>query len=873
MSTSTHPPIGSSDHLVVESVLSLKNPKKTVYHYKKIWCYDKADISKLINDLQNAEWNNLIEAPNVDSATDFWNKTFLSLVNKHVPSKKLRSLKPKLPWITIREEQEIKLKHSLFRKYKNSGLQEDREAFRLQRNKVTQLLRKAERNYTITLFRSSRSTSSDTRFWSYIRSVTGKTHHRPIPNLITDAGTTLQNDMDKANAFNMFFQKQTDLQRNQPADPSNLPKNAEKFSFLCTSPSEVYDILVALPKKKAPGCDGITTDLLRLCAPGIAESLAILFNRSFSDGAFPSAWKLALVTPVFKKGNAAYPNNYRPISLLSAVGKVCEKIVHKKLYRFAAPLLSNHQSGFRKKDGSALQLTRLVQEWSEALDNSEYVGVIFFDLKKAFDKVWHTGLLIKLEAAGVTGRTLQWFRNYLSDRYQCVKVNNSISDPVLIHAGVPQGAILSPLLFILYMNDLTSVCAQDNVYGRINLFADDTSMYATHSDPRTLAVYLQDAADRLSQWFCTWSLTVNIEKTGLLILRRKGMQPISLSITLSGKTIKQVSKHKHLGLLLNSTLTWRDQVDTICSKAAQRIGLLYRLRRRLSKLALRSVYLTAVRPILEYAQLAWSGLSATDNRKLERLQRRAARLITGERLGEQSRGNIEHDLLLSRAGLSTLSSRRRVALCMLAFDLVHCRLPPHCTHFFQTWCPTKPERSNSLRPNTSNLIRLPKPNTSLIPRSPMYSAISLWNSLPNNFRTINARTTFHSALKEHFCWVYVHPLIPSHFFAVPVPCSLPNRCPCFIYIHPSIYSPPPPPPPSISFTPRHLFFISPFTLAVLLGYWARVENNNNNNNNNLRLEKSGLDSYITNSPSWSEALHFIDSAKFPFTLGLGLAFV
>ena len=186
---------------------------------------------------------------------------------------------------------------------------------------------------------------------------------------------------------------------------------------------------------------------------------------------------------------------------------------------------------------------------------------------------------------------------------------------------------------------------KDNVYGRINLFADDTSMYATHSDPRTLAVYLQDAADRLSQWFCTWSLTVNIEKTGLLILRRKAMQPISLSITLSGKTIQQVSKHKHLGLLLNSTLTWRDQVDTICSKAAQRIGLLYRLRRRLSKLALRSVYLTAVRPILEYAQLAWSGLSATDNRKLERLQRRAARLITGERLGEQSRGNNEHDLL------------------------------------------------------------------------------------------------------------------------------------------------------------------------------------------------------------------------------------
>ena len=135
-------------------------------------------------------------------------------------------------------------------------------------------------------------------------------------------------------------------------------------------------------RKKAPGCDGITTDLLRLCAPGIAESLAILFNRPFLDGAFPSAWKLALVTPVFKKGNAAHPNNYRPISLLSAVGKVCEKLFTKKLHRFAAPLLSNHQPSFCKKDGAALQLTRLVQEWSEAHDNSEYVGVVFFTLKR-----------------------------------------------------------------------------------------------------------------------------------------------------------------------------------------------------------------------------------------------------------------------------------------------------------------------------------------------------------------------------------------------------------------------------------------------------------------------------------------------------------
>ena len=168
---------------------------------------------------------------------------------------------------------------------------------------------------------------------------------------------------------------------------------------------------------------------------------------------------------------------------------------------------------------------------------------------------------------------------------------------------------------------------------------------------------------------------------------------------------------------------------------------------------------------------------------------------------------------------------------MLAFDFVHCRLPPYCRLFFQTWCPTKLERSISLRPNTSKLIRLPKPNTCLIHHSPMYSAISLWNSLPNAFRTINARTTFHSALKEHSSWVYVHLLIFPPFLASPEPCSLSNRCLIDASNHLLFHPPPPPQPPSPSLLDTS-FYTSPFTLAVLLGYWARVDNNNNSNNNN-----------------------------------------
>ena len=265
-----------------------------------------------------------------------------------------------------------------------------------------------------------------------------------------------------------------------------------------------------------------------------------------------------------------------------------EEIVYKKLYHFVSPILSDNQSGFRRKDGTAHQLTRLVHEWSQALDKDQYVGTVFFDLKKAFDKVWHKGL-IKLEFAGINHRALSWFRNYLSDQYQCVKINNSTSTPVRIHAGVPQGAILSPLLFIIYMNDIASLSVQDQA-SFTNLFADHASLYVANGDPTMLATELQQAVDNLSEWFDNWLLNVNIEKTALLILRKKGMPAIHITVRICGDVIHQVNKHKHLGLILNSTLTWKDHVDYVCSKAAQRIGLLHRIQKRLSALAIRSVY-------------------------------------------------------------------------------------------------------------------------------------------------------------------------------------------------------------------------------------------------------------------------------------------
>ena len=589
-------------------------------------------------------------------------------------------------------------------------------------NKVTRLLRKSERAYVLSLYRDSRSASSSSSvsFWDFMRSLSGKTYRPPIPDLQSSHQELLSSSQAKAEALNAFFVQQTDLAgRDSTPDDSPLPSNTEKLDKLCTSINEVYNVLKILPKRKAPGMDCVTTRLLRETARTIAPSLTILFNRSFEECSFPAQWKEALVIPVFKRGDRSQLTNYRPIALLSTVGKVCERVVFNALYNFISPYLSDQQSGFRKKDNTSFQLTRLVQQWSEALDNSQYVGAVFFDLRKAFDRVWHKGLLVKLHAAGVEGPALSWFASYLSGRSQRTKVADAVSTSSNLSAGVPQGAILSPLLFTIYVNDIVHATSAS-----VNLFADDTSSFVIDSSPARLSMRLQDSINSLSRWFEKWLLSVNTHKSAVIALRSTRQPPVHLSVFINSEQIPQVSVHKHLGLTFNDTLTWEDHVNVIATKASQRIGLLRRYNKRLPALAIQHFYKTSIRPALEYASLAWCGLSSTASQTLERVQRRAARVITGL----PARSDTPHDILLARAGLQLLGSRRKIEQIVFAYQFINDCLPDHLLDGLRHWKAPKPARAASLR--NAARIRLPRANKSILKHSPLYLCMSSWNSSP-----------------------------------------------------------------------------------------------------------------------------------------------
>ena len=270
---------------------------------------------------------------------------------------------------------------------------------------------------------------------------------------------------------------------------------------------------------KSSGPDGINNRILKELSSELANPLCSLFNSSLSSGSFPSSWKEANVTPIFKKDDASNVSNYRPISLLNTIGKVMEKLVHKHVFNFflSNNTISSFQSGFVTGDSTVNQLVNMYNTFCKALDEGKEVRAVFLDISKAFDRVWRRGLLHKLNYVGIRGRLLDWFSDYLTNRRQRVVLPGSCSDWSYLKAGVPQGSILGPLLFLIFINDIVN-----DINSNIRLFADDTSLYIIVDTPQNTASVMNNDLSKINIWATKWLVTFNPAKSeSLLITRRR----------------------------------------------------------------------------------------------------------------------------------------------------------------------------------------------------------------------------------------------------------------------------------------------------------------------------------------------------------------
>jgi hypothetical protein len=295
--------------------------------------------------------------------------------------------------------------------------------------------------------------------------------------------------------------------------------------------------------------------------------------------------------PIYKKAEEFFASNYRPISLLSTIAKVFERVVFKYLFNYFRDnfMISIWQSGFLLGTSTVTQLIEIYDQFCKAVSNGKDIRVVFLDISKAFDRVWHDGLIHKLKAHGIKGMLLKWLMSYLKDRQQRVVINGATSDWGRIKAGVPQGSVLGPLLFLIFINDITHVVR----HCKIRLFADDTCLYIEVDEPEQAAAALNEDLTHIQDWADTWLINFSPPKTEDLLISNKKPRPHP-PLELGAQPIKKVTSHKHLGVHLTSDLSWTTHVEETAKKANRTLGIIRPLKNKLDRKSLETLYTSFV---------------------------------------------------------------------------------------------------------------------------------------------------------------------------------------------------------------------------------------------------------------------------------------
>ena len=389
---------------------------------------------------------------------------------------------------------------------------------------------------------------------------------------------------------------------------------------------EVIQILLSIHPRKAVGPNSIPTEILRLLANDIAKPLSAIFNLSFRTGQFPALLRIAKAIPIFKKDSKLLVSNYRPISLLSNINKVLEKLMFDRVYKFLEKFscLYSHQYGFRSKHSTNHALINITETIRRAMDGGEIAGGVFVDLQKAFDTVNHDILIAKLHHYGIRGKALDWFTSYLTNRSQYVSILGFESTTRPIKHGVPQGSVLGPLLFLIYINDLHRAIRHSQVYH----FADDTNLLKTSRSPQKLQKHLNIDLKLLYKWLLANKISLNCAKTELIIFHKPGFKvPFVFKIKMHGLRLRLSDSIKYLGVYLDSTLSGGHHCELLTKKLNRANGMLSKIRHYVSPDELKSVYHAIFSSHMIYGSQVWGQSITTHTKKIFSLQRKALRII------------------------------------------------------------------------------------------------------------------------------------------------------------------------------------------------------------------------------------------------------
>ncbi len=660
----TMPPIGDLDHNIVYGHLQIRVARPASIR-RTVWHFNRADFGELNQEFLNAPWNaGLMIYDNINDLLGYYYGLIKLGMDTHIPKRTINKRKKDKPWMTGF------IRHLLMLRNKFNGIfgKSKRLEDKVERNRLRSLCKKEIRIAKAKYRANQTAQLSDPnigikKYWSVMKEIFGNKVKASIPTLI-DNNMTYSTDIEKANLFVELFSNQCSVDPPPPGyslpDPVYLTD--QRLSSVTFEVDQVFRILSSLDTNKATGPDGIGNRVLKECANTLAVPLTDIYNKSMNDMVFPDDWKLSHISPVYKKAFRHIKENYRPVSLLACMSKPMERIIYNSMYAFfkSLGLLTTRNSGFKERDSTINQLIHLCHNIYQGLDNSKDVCLVFLDVSKAFDKVYHPALLHKLESMGISGNLLAWIGSYLSDRRQKVVLNGVSSDSMNINASVPQGSILGPLLFLCYVNDIVN-----DLETLPYLFADDTSLFCT-IDPKNSNVAIDKVnrdLTKLSEWADQWRVTFNAAKTVYMIISNR-KNPVYPNLYLHGQILTRVSTHKHLGMTFSDDMKWGAHIDSILQKAFNRLNGIRRLKTVISRTVKETLYKSLVLPLVEYGSVLFDNCSAALKLRLERLHRNAAVIVTGAfKITSFAR-------LLNELGWDSLEDRRKLARLSLYKKMV-----------------------------------------------------------------------------------------------------------------------------------------------------------------------------------------------------------
>ena len=702
-------PLGKSDHCMLQ--LSFDFHTEIDTDVKVRLQYDRGDYNRLRREL-NIDWQRALE--NAEDINEVWTRIrdkILEAEGHCVPQISLTSrLRRHVTPLDRNIRKKIKRKKRLWSQFVHSRNQTIHREYCQLRNNIRKLTRQKKKQYEKDI--ALQASSNPKKFWSYANRKMSTRENIPKLSISGDPKKKdfTRNEAETANVFGEIFSSVFTQEPDGHWNRVSIIPDME--DHLDTSPENVLKILADINPSKSPGPDRISPRILKEAKEVLSYPLSYLFTKSLSTGKLPEEWKHANITPIHKKGDRRIALNYRPVSLTSVVCKVMEKVIRQGILRhmITHQLLSTRQHGFISGRSTLLQLLLVLEKWTEALDRGEDIDVVFLDFQKAFDKVPHRRMMDTLRYYGVRGDTGAWIRDFLSGRRQRVMVKGSSSSWRDVLSGIPQGSVLGPILFVLYINSLPDVVSGSEVY----LFADDVKIFKSIVCVQD-QITLQNDIDSMYEWTKDSLLVFNPQKCSSMTISKR--KPENRCYEINSCRLRVTESERDLGVVVDNKLTFEEHIWSKIKKANTIMGIIRRTYTYLDDKTFLLLYKALVRPHIEYANQIWCPFLKKHIDGIENVQRRATRLLP-------NMSGLTYQERLQRLNIPTLSYRRVRGDLIEVFKLVTGKYDNDVAEGLLEINP---------RVSRGNKLKLIKKRATLNVRKYFFTnrVVNIWNKLPN----------------------------------------------------------------------------------------------------------------------------------------------